>query len=160
MAPDDPTAEPGTTGGCLCGAIRFRLARRPTDVGHCHCRICQKAHGAAVVTWATVPRADLTIDGPEPTWWRSSPAARRGRCPTCGTPLFFAFDADAAARRAGLPAGSAETMDLAVATFDEPDALEPTRNIWVGSRRAFLAGFDSRLPDHADEGPDPAPPAT
>lgn len=154
-APLPDTAPDGPTGGCLCGALRYRLARVPTDVGHCHCRICQKAHGAAVVTWATVPRAELSLSGAAPVWWRSSAAARRGRCPTCGTPLFFAFDADAADRRADLPADATATIDVAVATLDDPDAVTPTRNIWVDSRRAFLRGFDASLPDHRDEGPDP-----
>ncbi|MCE1236573.1 MAG: GFA family protein [Hyphomicrobiales bacterium] len=152
-APDRPI-----DGGCLCGRIRYRLARIPTDVAHCHCRICQRSTGAPLVTWATVPRGELALLAGEPAWHRSSPAARRGFCPACGSQVFFAFDADFAATRPDAPDDSAATIDVAVAGLDEPDLCRPTRNIWVGSRRAFLHGFDAGLPDWDDEGPAPAEP--
>lgn len=139
-------------GGCLCGRVRYRLARLPDDVAHCHCRICQRSAGAPVMTWATLARADLTIAG-EPSWYRSSPAARRGFCPSCGTQLFFAFDAEANASRPDVPDHALADIDVAVATLDEPDRCRPTRNIWTTSRRAFLHGFDATLPDFVDEGP-------
>lgn len=151
----EATSPTAPAGGCLCGRIRWRLARVPTDVGHCHCRICQRSSGAAFLTWATVPRDELAIEG-TPAWYASSAAAKRGFCPTCGTQLFFAFEADAAAHRDDLPKAATETIDVSVASFDAPDLCRPTRNIWVGNRRAFLHGFDATLPDHLDEGPDEA----
>lgn len=149
-------------GGCLCGGIRYHLARVPTDVAHCHCRICRRSAGAPFVTWATVARADLTVTG-ELSWFRSSTLAKRGFCPTCGTQLFFAqevVDAKADAATTALPLADAPpadprgaaTIDVTVASLDEPDRVRPTRNIWVGSRLAFLHGFDAALPDHPDEG--------
>lgn len=42
-------------GGCLCGAVRYRITGEPKSVGYCHCRMCQRAAGAPVVAWATVP---------------------------------------------------------------------------------------------------------
>lgn len=140
-------------GGCLCGGVRFRLARVPTDVAHCHCRLCQRSTGAPLVTWATVPRGDLELRSGEVAWYRSSPAARRGFCPTCGTQLFFAYDAEADATRPDRAAEAIAEIDVTVASLDDPDLCRPTRNIWTGSRRAFLHGFDSTLPDHPDEGP-------
>ena len=148
-------------GGCLCGAVRYTLAAVPTDVAHCHCRICRRAAGAPFVTWATVERADLTTAGPV-RWFRSSTVAKRGFCPTCGTQLFFAQEiavpiGDTAASVLPLaeappadPRGAA-TIDVTVASLDDPDRVHPTRNIWVGSRLAFLHGFDDRLPDLATE---------
>lgn len=146
-------------GGCLCGAVRYTLARPSDDVAHCHCRICRRASGAAFVTWATVARADLAVAG-EVRWFRSSTLAKRGSCPTCGTQLFFAQEIDEGAS-AGAPLAEAPpadphgaaTIDVTVASLDEPDTAVPTRNIWVGSRLAFVHGFDARLPDHDDEGP-------
>lgn len=145
------------SGGCLCGAVRYALARVPTDVAHCHCRICRRSAGAAFITWATVERADLVCEG-EVRWFRSSSLAKRGFCPHCGTQLFFAqeiAEADTASPLADAPPADprgAETIDVTVASLDEPDRVRPTRNIWVGSRLAFLHGFDATLPDHLDEG--------
>ncbi len=144
-------------GGCLCGAVRYRLAAVPDDVAHCHCRICRRSAGAPVLTWATVPRAGLAVTG-EVRWFRSSRLAKRGFCPACGTQLFFAqeiAEAGAALPLAEAPPADpdgADTCDVTVASLDEPDAVRPTRNIWVGTRLAFLHGFDARLPDHDDEG--------
>lgn len=128
-------------GGCFCGAIRFRARGVPTDVNHCHCRMCQRSSGAGFLTWATMPVDALTISG-APAWYRSSEGARRGFCSSCGTQLFFAMDAG-------------ETIDVTVAAFDEPDLMTPTRNTWVGSRRRWVHGFDDALPDFEDEGPAP-----
>ena len=52
------------TGGCLCGAIRYCIAAPPVLAFYCHCRICQRADGAPVVAWLTVPSASSeVIDG-------------------------------------------------------------------------------------------------
>ena len=168
MSAEEITRATGLGGGCLCGAVRYTLAARPDDVAHCHCRICRRAAGAPFVTWATVARADLAVAG-EVRWFRSSTLAKRGFCPACGTQLFFAqeivegtVEASAAEATASVlplaeappasPTGEA-TLDVTVASLDAPDAVRPTRNIWVGSRLAFLHGFDATLPDHPDEGP-------
>ncbi|MDK9697497.1 MAG: GFA family protein, partial [Siculibacillus sp.] len=152
-------AEPTIAGGCLCGRVRYTLAVRPDDVAHCHCRICRRAAGAPFVTWATVARTDLAVAG-EICWFRSSTLARRGFCPTCGTQLFFAQEIAAEAVAATLPLADAPpadphgaaTIDVTAASLDAPDAVVPVRNIWTGSRLAFLHGFDASLPDHLDEG--------
>ena len=36
------------TGGCQCGAIRCAMTKAPAKVSICHCRMCQKASGAAI----------------------------------------------------------------------------------------------------------------
>jgi hypothetical protein len=37
-------------GGCLCGAVRYRVSRQPEFALACHCRYCQKRHGIALGT--------------------------------------------------------------------------------------------------------------
>jgi hypothetical protein len=44
-------------GACLCGAVQFELQLPATWVAHCHCTMCRRAHGAAFVTWVSVPTA-------------------------------------------------------------------------------------------------------
>ncbi|MGQ0509361.1 MAG: GFA family protein [Betaproteobacteria bacterium] len=80
-----------THGSCLCGAVRFTAALPVKWVAHCHCSYCRRAHGAAFVTWAGFPAAQFSIDpsATQPAWYESSPGAKRGFCPKCGSPMFF-----------------------------------------------------------------------
>jgi len=86
------TANDRVHGACLCGAVSFSLALPTRWVAHCHCTMCQRAHGAAFVTWAGFDAEALQLaDGAEPLlqWYRSSPEAERGFCKQCGSSLFF-----------------------------------------------------------------------
>ena len=58
---------------------------------HCHCTYCQRAHGSPLVTWVGFPAEAVTIESEafEPSWYESSPGARRAFCPRCGSPMFF-----------------------------------------------------------------------
>ena len=42
------------TGSCLCGAVSFEFELPTLFAGHCHCTMCQRAHGAGFVTWVGV----------------------------------------------------------------------------------------------------------
>ncbi len=46
-------------GSCLCGEVKYRLLSDSKKVTHCHCTMCQKQHGAAFATYASLPKADL-----------------------------------------------------------------------------------------------------
>lgn len=87
-----PPAPPDVAhGSCLCGAVRFTL-RLPTRwIAHCHCTLCQRAHGAAFVTWVSVDAARFALDAEDDAlaWYASSPQAERGFCRLCGSSLLF-----------------------------------------------------------------------
>lgn len=78
-------------GACRCGGVRFSLALPSKWVAHCHCHDCRRAHGAPFVTWAgfEAARFSLDADSLQPTWYASSPGARRAFCPRCGSPMLF-----------------------------------------------------------------------
>lgn len=78
-------------GECLCRAVRFVAAAPSLFCGHCHCRFCRQAHGAAFVTWVGFPRAGVRIvaDAEALRWYQSSQQSRRGSCARCGSMLFF-----------------------------------------------------------------------
>src|SRR4029077_4627979 len=57
---------------------------------HCHCPHCRRSHGTAFVTWVSVERENLRLDGREHLkWYRCSDRSRRAFCGTCGTPVLF-----------------------------------------------------------------------
>ena len=84
----DTTVARGT---CLCGAVRFRATLPSKWIAHCHCTYCRRAHGAPFVTWAGFPTEQFSFepDSHSPSWYESSPGAKRAFCTQCGSPLFF-----------------------------------------------------------------------
>jgi len=123
------------SGGCLCGAIRYRLLSEPTDAGYCHCRMCQLASGAPVVAFATVPRADYLLERGEPARRRSSQVGERWFCSDCGSPM------------AMVVSHAPGTIDFTLATLDDCLDLPPSFHIWRQSRIGWFDTIDA-LPRH------------
>ena len=111
--------EKAFTGGCLCGAIRYRATGKPTDESNCHCEICRRASGAAFVSWATFRTADFAFIKGKPARFDSSEIAFRQFCPSCGTQLTFQFHK------------SPQTLDITLASLDDPGAIAPVDHIWT-----------------------------
>jgi hypothetical protein len=101
---------PFHTGGCQCGAVRFRIRGALGRASVCHCRMCQKAFGALYAPLVNVGSAELVWTKREPKRFRSSNQVLRGFCPECGTPLTYEA-----------PDGVA----LAIGAFDDPSAIAP-----------------------------------
>ena len=51
-------------GGCMCGAIRYRVGGRLSAMAHCHCSDCRKTQGADFATNTTVDPEELQLDDP------------------------------------------------------------------------------------------------
>lgn len=77
-------------GSCLCGAVQFHFTGPSLWCAHCHCSLCQRAHGAPVVTWVGADEQRFVLDrGGSLRWYASSEDSERGFCSTCGSTLFF-----------------------------------------------------------------------
>jgi hypothetical protein len=138
----EPVA-PVFTGSCLCGAIRYEARGAPLGVNHCHCVQCQRVSGAALLTWATWPRASLRVLRGEVADFESSPGVKRSFCARCGSTLFW--------RRV---AREREELDVAAGTLDQAEQLRPTEHIFVKSRRPWMPLCDG-LPAYAESRPKP-----
>ncbi len=76
------------TGRCLCGAVTITVrGDHDPRVGACHCRMCQRWSGGLFLCF-NAPAASVTVEG-SATEFQSSPFARRGFCPRCGSHLWF-----------------------------------------------------------------------
>ncbi len=119
------TATPHT-GGCQCGAIRFRADAlgRPS---FCHCRMCQKAFGS--VGGALVTAKGLTWTRGALKHFQSSKTIRRGFCADCGTPLTFEYHVD------GQP-----FVDIAIAAFDRAGEIAPVIQLSPEAALPWTAG--------------------
>jgi hypothetical protein len=119
----------GLTGGCQCGAVRFRVDGAVRHASVCHCRMCQKATGSPIGAFASVRAADLVWTRGERARFQSSNAVARGFCGDCGTPLTFE----------AVAGGS--SIALTLASFDDPARPElfPTRQLELASRIPWMA---------------------
>src|SRR5690606_29156263 len=79
------------SGGCQCGAVRYRFSQKPSSAHVCHCRMCQKAFGAFYAPLVGGPKTAFAVTRGEIAIFMSSDLAARGFCRDCGTPLSFAF---------------------------------------------------------------------
>jgi hypothetical protein len=77
-------------GACLCEQLRFEIEPPTKWCAHCHCTMCRRAHGAALVTWIGVELERFRLLQQETLkWFESSPGAQRGFCDRCGSTLLF-----------------------------------------------------------------------
>lgn len=118
------------SGGCQCGAVRFRVDGALGEASVCHCRMCQKAFGNFYAPLVSVREAKLSWTRGAPKFFQSSNAVRRGFCADCGTPLCFE---------------APDGVGLAIAAFDRPEGIVPTIQ-W---------GIEAKLPyvDHIPQLP-------
>jgi hypothetical protein len=107
------------SGGCFCGAIRYRCPPPAHSPAYCHCESCRRAVGAHAVAWFTVGVETLEFESATPAEFNSSAGVRRGHCASCGTTLTY--------WNAAQPA----TIDVTVASLDTPARVEPRKHIWM-----------------------------
>jgi hypothetical protein len=112
------------SGGCQCGAVRFRVEGEPGRASICWCRMCQKAFAGPFGALVTVNVAGLAWTRGERSIFQSSDDIQRGFCAACGTPLTFEYSAD--------------KIDLSVFAFDDPSAVEPVVQLAVESRPTWM----------------------
>ena len=125
------------TGGCLCGAVRYRLDGPLGPVVMCHCLQCRKSQGGAFALVAPV-RAEhfvLLAGADALRGYESSPGKWRSFCGRCGSPIH--------SRREALP----QALRLRVGTLDPPHGAPPTAHIHVASNAAWWTIHDE-LPQY------------
>jgi hypothetical protein len=127
------------TGGCQCGAIRYRLSAAPEGAHFCHCRMCQKAVGGPFAALAPVRLTDFTWTRGAPGQFDSSSVAYRHYCRSCGTPLTFGYRGRA-------------WISVTIGSLDLPERVPPMRQYGLESRLTWYdpATLD-RLPAQETE---------
>jgi hypothetical protein len=123
------TAKMELTGGCQCGAVRYRASGELNYPHICHCRMCQKAAGNYFLPLAGVMRVDFELTRGEPKWFHSSGLVRRGFCGDCGTPLFY-----------DIP--DADSITIALGSLDDPQAVKPVMQSNLDSKMVWFHALD------------------
>ncbi len=120
----------GLSGGCACGAVRYRLDAPPMIVHCCHCRDCQRQTGSAFVinilieTDHIAPTAGAPAPIPVPTG--SGRPHDIYRCQACGTALWSDYG-----RRLGL-------RFVRAGTLNEPASVAPDIHIYTRSKLPWV----------------------
>src|SRR5215831_3943699 len=124
------------TGGCLCGAVRFKSTEAPITTRMCWCRDCQYLSLGGPAVGAAFHTATFSVEGPLKDYVSvadSGNKMHRRFCPTCGTHLF----SEAEARP--------HLIIVRVGALDDPEIAKPAVTIWTASAPSW-ACFDETLP--------------
>jgi len=132
-------------GSCLCGAVSFHVAMPTLFSVHCHCTLCQRAHGAGYVTWISVLESQLHVDTgmTSLTDYQSSTHGRRSFCSRCGSQLFF--------RSAHHP----ERVDVVLAALKSPVDQAPGVHVYFSDRADWVDVSDHLPKLGGDSGIEP-----
>ncbi len=129
------SAEQAYTGGCLCGAVRYRI-EEIFDAGYCHCSNCRRSTGGAVGAWAHVKAPHFELTKGEPKSHATTDAGARDFCGECGSTLYFR-------------AADGSFHSVTIGTFDEPCRVRPKIHICIDDGLDWLE-IDDELPRYSD----------
>ena len=84
------------TGGCRCGAVRYRIEAETITTRHCWCRDCQFIGAGSGTVNVFFPSEAVKVEGALSDYTSHAASGNlmhRQFCPTCGTPVFTQSDA-------------------------------------------------------------------
>ena len=129
MPPNDAATEVSSlTGGCQCGAVRFRAGRLGRG-SICHCRMCQKAFGGFFGPLVT--SFDVVWTRGSPKYFPSSDRIKRGFCADCGTPLTYEE----------IDRPPHQQLEIAIGAFDDPTRAAPVIQVNLADKLPFFDGL-------------------
>lgn len=123
-------------GGCLCGALRYRLTGPSRRVVQCCCKDCQKATGTGHTTIIAVHRDQLALEGTPRTFTNEGDTGgkvTRHFCGTCAGRIYTSGD---------LPG---DIILVQSGSLDDPNIISPEAVIYMKDAVAWDR-FDPDLP--------------
>ena len=121
----------GREGGCLCGAIRYRLEEEPMIINACHCADCQTISGSAFVLNMWMEDKNVTLLGDDPVSYMNKSGSGNiheiMHCEECGTDVFSKYHASIGIDKM-----------VRVGTLDDVSGVEPDAHVHTASRQSWL----------------------
>ena len=121
------------SGGCQCGAVRYRAVPQPKTSHICHCRMCQKAAGNVFAALVSVSRDAIEWTRGARAEFASSADVTRGFCRDCGTPLTYSYR-------------TSKHLCVTTGSLDNPAAFPPQMQFGIEARLACIADL-ATLPE-------------
>lgn len=125
------------SGGCQCGALRYRLIEPPLMIYACHCTNCQRIAGSAFGLVANVKESALefTSGAPATVTWHSD----------AGNERHGSFCGDCGCRIAHGQTPSIGLLSLRAGTLDDPSWVAPAGHTWTRSAQPWFRFRDDEI---------------
>ena len=120
------------TGGCKCGAVRYRGWRASVPSFRCHCRDCQQLTGAGHSEMMPLEAETFEIDDTCKIYQMiggSGHPTYSGFCPNCGSQLFRKSDR------------MSDWVYVHAGSLDDPSHYVPERSIYPESAQDWDDGI-------------------
>jgi hypothetical protein len=117
-----------TSGGCLCGAVRYEIVGTLRGVVNCHCSKCRRFHGNFGAYTSVKDKALVVIEKRGLKWFHSptdeTPNVYRGFCAECGSSLFW-------------HPHDQEHIAVAAGSLDTPTHLKTIGHVWISQKSDY-----------------------
>jgi hypothetical protein len=124
-------------GSCLCGGVRFEIAKAVGPFELCHCSRCRKSSGSAFAAFLGALAADYRllagadlIESWDAPILRAPPAYRSSFCRRCGSPV-------------PNPAPDTDWFEFPAGLLDGDPQLAPDKHIFVELRAPWFEIADT-----------------
>lgn len=119
------------TGGCLCGAVRYKSEESPIHGYICHCTMCRKNCGGFFGATVRFPGSAFELTKGELKAYAATKFAKRCFCADCGTPVAYFY------------AGNPDVW-IYVGSLDHPEDWPMTKDAsWGLSEHVYI---DEKIP--------------
>jgi hypothetical protein len=124
------------TGGCLCGKVRFEIAKPLLFAGYCHCTRCQKRTGTAAAVSARIAPGSLRLVAgqEEIKSFRPPDGFAKVFCSNCGGALWSESQQDP------------EVKSVRMGAFDADPGIRPSYRQFVAYAAPWEPIPDDSLP--------------
>ncbi len=119
------------TGGCQCGAVRYRIDGKVYRLNVCHCLDCQKQSGSAFGMSLVIDPAAFLLEAGRLKEFVTTTASGREKtcafCPECGVRIYNR---------------TSRLMSVKAGTLDDTSWLRPDAHYWTRRRQPWVALAD------------------
>ncbi len=130
------------SGGCFCGAVRYKAEVSLHEAYYCHCRTCHKLSGTPAQVDVFVKPGTLRFTKEEPKFFQTSPFAKSGFCQHCGSRLVY------------ISTEKDDWTSVMVGSLDHPEHVVPREHICVESQLPWYKLADNLPRSRSEDDPD------
>ena len=122
------SSSPPYSGQCLCGKVRYSVDCIESRIGHCHCSMCRKFHGAAFAIFGEAKAECFRWLAGEYLLkiYQAPNGTQRKFCRECGSSLIYQPSSD-----------TGECVEFALGTLDSKIQHKPDAHIFISSKACW-----------------------